>query len=385
MKQVLLIIMISLNITDLCAQQMYSASFVSKLGVDTVSVETYNMIHNHLFGKAFFRYPQDELVVFDIRFYPNGSIQTFSRSGMRIDNTAVSSGYTEGLFCANDTCAWFSASEQNKNREYVNRRPAKQMDFIGGWIPLLSLIEWNCIRLVKSGQPMLPITMINDYIGIRQVAVSRGQKDTLIFGGPFLEYAKIVASPEGRIISYDGTGTPWNYTVTKLKPIDVDEVARRMSMKPKIGNPSPPVQAVFAVANDTIKLSYSRPFKRGRTIFGGIVPYDSVWRTGAGDPTKIMLPYDIQFNKTIVPKGQYSLYTIPQKDKWTLIFNTDLNQWPTDPDRSKDLALIPLSVQKPAKQSDQFTIYIESEKDGGIIKFTWDETEAYAPFKKVKK
>jgi hypothetical protein len=155
----------------------------------------------------------------------------------------------------------------------------------------------------------------------------------------------------------------------------------RMSKKPKIGIPSPIETVKFAIENDTISLSYGRPSKRGRKIFGGIVPYDSIWRTGAGDPTKINLPYNIQFGKITIPKGMYSLYTIPRMGPWTLIFNTDLKQWPTEPNRSKDFALIPVESRKAAKQTDQFTITIEPVKGGGIMKLIWDETEVEAPFK----
>ena len=223
--------------------------------------------------------------------------------------------------------------------------------------------------------------MINDYIGTRHVAISKGTNDTMIFGGDFLEYTKIKVTPDGQITAYDGTGTPWNYIATKHAPIDVDATAKRMSKKPKIGIPSPEVKVDFLIANDTIRLSYGRPSKRGRKIFGGIVPFDSVWRTGAGDPTTLTLPYNIYFGKTLVPNGSYSMYTIPRTSGWTLIFNTDLKQWPTEPDRSKDFALIPLQVKKPAKQTEQFTITIEPSNEGGLLKFIWDETEAYASFR----
>lgn len=254
------------------------------------------------------------------------------------------------------------------------------MDFVGGWTPTLALIEWNCMRLVKSGKTSLPITMINDYIGIKEVAITKANADTIIFGGDFLEYAKIKITDEGRIFTYDGTGTPWNYTVTKVDPIDVDETARRMSKKAKIGVPSPGASQSIQIGSDTIHLTYGRPFKRGRKIFGAIVSYDSVWRTGANGPTRLKLPYDIRFEKIKIPKGEYALYTIPRRDGWTLIFNTDIDTWPTAPNRLKDFALIPLQIRKAAKQTDQFTIDIAPEKNGGTIKFIWDETEAFAPF-----
>lgn len=241
------------------------------------------------------------------------------------------------------------------------------------------------MRLMKSGAPSLPLTMINDYIGIRHVAISKGNKDTLIFGGDFLEYTKIKTTPEGKIVAYDGTATPWNYIVTKVAPINVDETAKRMSNKPKIGIPSPKAIVGFAIASDTISLSYGRPLKRGRKIFGGVVPYDSVWRTGANDLTKLTLPYDIQFGKVTITKGEYGLYTIPRENGWTLIFNTDFKRWPTEPNRSKDVALVPLRVRKVGQSVDQFTITIEPDQDGGIVRLIWDDTEAYAPFKVIRK
>ncbi|MBC7888709.1 MAG: DUF2911 domain-containing protein [Ferruginibacter sp.] len=365
-------------------QQPVTASFVATLGTDTVIVETYNLLPNHLYGKAFLRYPRDQVGVFDFHFYPDGSIKHYTMSYMNPDSSYKTTGFIEGVYCENDTCTWF-ASSQNWQTEYINKRSAKNMDFIGGWTPTLSLIEWNCMRLMKSGKQSMPITMINNYVGIRNVAVSKGNGDTLVFGGDFLEYAKIKATPEGRIVTYDGTATPWNYIVTKLAPINVDELAKRMSKKTKIGIPSPKAVLSFAIAKDTIRLSYGRPFKRGRKIFGGIVPYDSVWRTGANDLTKLNLPYDVQFGEIKIPKGEYGLYTIPRVDGWTLIFNTDFKQWPTEPNRSKDFAMIPLQVRNATQSADQFTITIDPAKNGGIIKFTWDETEAYAPFRVIRK
>jgi hypothetical protein len=372
------------------SQVPYTASFVAKLGTDTVVVETYNVVNNHLYGKAFIRYPEDYIGVFDVHFYPDGSIRTFNIVAMNPDNSSIPFNtkgrfaYRQNMLCENDTCTWF-ASGKDGNGEYMNKHAAPKMDFIGGWTPILSLIEWNCTRLIKSGNQSLPLTMINDYIGVRNIGISKGGKDTVIFGGPFLEYTKIHVTPEGKIISYDGTGTPWNYQVTKLPPINIDEVAKRMSKKPEIGIPSPEEQVAFKVANSTIEISYGRPSRRGRKIFGGVVPFDSIWRTGASHPTKINFDEDIMFGGTLIPKGHYSLYTIPQKEKWTLIFNTDLDTWPTDPDRSKDFKMVPLKLRKPGQPTEKFTIDIKPAKTGGLISFTWDETEAFAEFTVGKK
>lgn len=377
-------IMILFFSARIVAQQAYTASFVAKLGNDTVIVETYNMFHNHLYGRAFLRYPVDQIGVFDFHFYPDGSIRHYTMSYMKPDSGFITSSGSQGVFCENKSCTWY-AVYPGSEKEYENKYAVEHIDFIGGWTPTLSLIEWNCMRLIRSGQQTLPMTLINDYIGTRQVAVMKGNKDTLIFGGPFLEYTKITSTPEGRILTYDGTPTPWSYIVTRHAPIDVDEAAKRLSKTPKIGIPSPKIKAKFPVGQDTIKLTYGSPAKRGRKIFGGVVPFDSVWRTGANDPTRIILPFDVRFDKTIIPKGEYSLYTIPNRGEWTLIFNTDLKEWPTDPNRSKDFAQVNMKVKTTGAPNERFIINIEPQKDGGIITLTWDETTAYAPFQIIRK
>jgi hypothetical protein len=86
-----------------------------------------------------------------------------------------------------------------------------------------------------------------------------------------------------------------------------------------------------------------------------------------------------------VRKGQYSLYTIPGTDDWTLIFNTDIERWPTDPDRSKDIASIHMKARTVSTRREVFTIEIQQMKDEGSIRFMWDEVEAVANYKVVRK
>ena len=80
--------------------------------------------------------------------------------------------------------------------------------------------------------------MINHNIGVYDIGVRFSAKDTIIFGGPFLEYTKIKVNDEGRILHVNGIGTPWNYLVTKHAPIDIDQIAKRMAKTKGIGIPS---------------------------------------------------------------------------------------------------------------------------------------------------
>ena len=360
-------------------------------GGDTVLVETYTMINNHLYGKAFIRVPEDYIGEFSIHFYPDGSIREFNINAMNPFNSSIpfqaksgAFGYRLNMNCINDTCTYYN-SEKNKATETIFKHAASKMDFVGGWVPLISLTEWNCVRLVQSNKQALSLKMINHNIGVYNIGVHFSTKDTIIFGGLFLEYTKIKVNEEGRILTTDGIGTPWNYYVTKHTPIDIDQIAKRMAKTKGIGIPSPKETIKYTVQNSTITVTYGRPLKRERKIFGGVVPYDSVWRTGANGPIVIFLEKDIKIANTHIPKGQYSIYTIPKPNERTLIFNTDLKAWPTDPNRKRDFAQVAIPIKKTGDIKQQFTIEVQEIAQGGIVTFSWDDIIAFAEFEVINK
>ncbi len=89
-----------------------------------------------------------------------------------------------------------------------------------------------------------------------------------------------------------------------------------------------PLSIVSARYKDTyLKITYSEPHKKGRIIFGDLVPYGKVWRTGANEATEITITQDIQIANTTLKAGTYSLFTIPEKETWTIIINKDLGLW----------------------------------------------------------
>ena len=93
--------------------------------------------------------------------------------------------------------------------------------------------------------------------------------------------------------------------------------------KIKTPNPSPEATVSQMLGNAKISVQYSRPLSRGRKIFGELVPYDSLWRTGASNATLFKTTKNIYFNEVLLKQGAYSLYSIPGKESWTIILNTD--------------------------------------------------------------
>jgi tetratricopeptide (TPR) repeat protein len=131
-----------------------------------------------------------------------------------------------------------------------------------------------------------------------------------------------------------------------------------------------------------IEVDYSRPNKNDRVIFGGLVPFDKPWRTGANTPTKIKTSAPIKFGDKEVPAGEYVLYTIPGKDQWTLVFSKNVKaQALTDQKPEDEVARV---TAKPslalAAPAETFTIgFDDLRANSAIFYLEWDKTRV--PFK----
>jgi len=121
-----------------------------------------------------------------------------------------------------------------------------------------------------------------------------------------------------------------------------------------------------------ITIDYSRPVAKGRAIFGGLVPYDKVWRTGANDATTITFSDDVTINGQALAKGAYSLHTIPGKDSWTIIFNKVAKQWGSfSYDQAQDALRVTAKPQK-APFAEVFTIgFPDVTPDNATVVLRW--------------
>lgn len=145
----------------------------------------------------------------------------------------------------------------------------------------------------------------------------------------------------------------------------------------KIPVKSPISTVKQAVGLSEITVEYCRPSKSGRVIFGDLVPYGEVWRTGANASTKITFGEDVKINGQAIKAGTYSLYTIPTKDEWTVIFNKNLTLWGSDGySEAEDAARIIVKTRKTAETLESFTIAFNNLKPAALnIDLMWDNTK----------
>jgi hypothetical protein len=146
--------------------------------------------------------------------------------------------------------------------------------------------------------------------------------------------------------------------------------------------PSPRDSMEVSIGGKKFSVNYSRPYMRGRRIIGNVVPYDSVWRTGANAATAFSTEADLTIGGVVIPKGKYSLWSIPGEKSWKLIINKKVGPGIPQYDAAEDLARIDVKVATLEKPVEQFTISIEpTGKDAGTLSLAWENTKVAVDFK----
>lgn len=143
---------------------------------------------------------------------------------------------------------------------------------------------------------------------------------------------------------------------------------------------SPRRSAEFVLTGQKISVDYGSPSMRGRKIMGGLVPWNEVWRTGANEATGFKTDVDLVMGAVTIPKGSYTLYTLPSEAQWKLIINKQTGQWGTEYHGDRDLARIDLTRKTLDTPVEQFTISFDKDGDGGVMKLTWETTELSITF-----
>ncbi len=151
---------------------------------------------------------------------------------------------------------------------------------------------------------------------------------------------------------------------------------------------SPEANTTYEEDNVKINVFYNRPFKKGRHIFGGLVPFGKTWRTGANEATVFETSADLMIGEKKLPAGKYSLWTVPNEQSWTVVFNSTIPDWGIDVMNNGEAARTPatdvITIEVPVmnteKEFEQFTISIDKTDDTLELVLAWDKTLVSVPF-----
>jgi hypothetical protein len=151
---------------------------------------------------------------------------------------------------------------------------------------------------------------------------------------------------------------------------------------------SPEITNTYEENGYDLSVTYSSPFKKGRVIFGELVPYNTTWRTGANEPTTFTTGTDIRIAENDLPQGEYSLWTIPKPQSWSVIFNGKVPDWgvtlsskgqDTTREPEHDVILVEVPVQSLPESEENFTIDFNREEGQLYLNLYWDTTRVQVP------
>jgi hypothetical protein len=153
------------------------------------------------------------------------------------------------------------------------------------------------------------------------------------------------------------------------------------TVAPPEARPSPLMLAQSSLADGTyLKVVYSSPRKRGRDIFGGLVPYGEVWRLGANEATEMIVTEDVMFGGKPLEAGTYALFALPEQDTWTIIVNRGLGQWGAfSYDPEQDVLRVEAPAETIPQSHEAFTIALEEAGEGANLAMMWDQTKVSIP------
>jgi hypothetical protein len=347
-------------------------TFIVTLGRDTIAAERFRVGRARIDGEVVTRVRETVRRPYAITFDAEGSPIRLEFSTRRPTDTPASPPLqTAAITITDDTIVM----ETKRNDSTVTRRiPAPR-----GTVPLLGLsyASYAVLTRLAARSGVDSVEIPTWAVGAQRTdmfSVVRVNADTMKIISPFATlYARVDAA--GRILGAQALGSTFKVVVTRGPMTDLTAIA----MMPPIPQLSPRDTLRASIGGANLTVTYSRPMKRGRVLFGETVPWGEVWRTGANEATHFHTDKDLVIGGTPVPAGTYTLWTIPRPEGWTLIINKQTGQWGTMYDPAQDLARIPMHDEAPEARTEQLTISLEPGDAGAVLRLRWDDREAWVP------
>lgn len=365
-----------------------SGSFVSTLGSDTIQIERFTRTRDKLEGDIVRKSPRVQVVHY-VADLSGGKFKGMSTTARRYAADPATPPTISIVALIADTTANVEVQRNGRadsassgTRSFKGRSAAA----VPGSPPSIGVYE----QILASNPPVGKDSMIVNLIGAAAnnstLTMVRRSRDSVAFVSSFfpgwIEMATVDAS--GRIQALDAAATTVKAVTRRAPNLDFDAVTKAWGAnevaRGPVGLISPPDTVRATVGTANVEIAYSRPFKRGRTIFGSnIVPWNVVWRTGANAATQLTTSADLMIGNTAVPAGKYTLWTLPTPTGAKLIINSQTGQWGTDYDMSKDFARVDVTQTILTKPVEEFTFTIVPQGTGAILKYSWDDREYSVP------
>ena len=359
--------------TEPTSEKEYSY-FVTKLGNDTLALERFKISGDTVIAHVLLRSPSSSLSSYRLELDPQDGVDNLLQfKPTKPDLETEASRIDQRIYIKEDSL-YHEIRGRNGWRKFsmLNQK---------GALPFIDMVHWPFdlafqaaakVREDSIHQMLVTGRRLSDFI------IYKVREDSFTLRHPSRGVMGATVDPEGRLIKLDAGLTTRKLVVEAVYDMDFESMAADFLERDKNGSPfgalSGAVKQDFAFGGSEFSVSYGSPLKRGRQIFGGIVPYGKRWRTGANRAAHFSTSKPLSIGKVQVPAGEYTLFSIPEANGGTLIINKQTGQNGRSYDEARDLARVPMTRSTQEEVTESFTIQVVENGEGGSIQLIWDQT-----------
>ena len=354
---------------------MNNAGYVTLLGNDTLAVEKFEKTDSSISAKVVLRSPRTTLKSYELSLAESGGIEEMTITDHDLENGFESEGTLERSYLKSGDSLVVSILTNDGSYRTLKTK------YEDGILPFIDMVHWpfeiafnNAMKSSADSidQRLLTGSRASTFI------VAKIESDSMTIRHPSRGVMGVQVDSYGNIVELDASQTTRKLTVNRTNDIEINSIAKRFAASDKKGNPfgslSGAIEEEFTIGNAVFNVSYGSPQRRGRDLFGGIVPYGERWRTGANRATHFSTSSNLKIGDLEIPAGEYTLFTIPESDGGILIINKQTGQNGRTYDQERDLGRVPMSVSEKSGSTEGFTILVEGENGMGVLKLIWGNT-----------
>lgn len=371
-----------LGVTPLAAQvRPDSGAFVVRLGTDTLGLERYVLTAQTLESEVVWRLPETSVQRLVVTRDAGGRVQRTEITVRRARDPANSPPARRTVITFEGDSAVIETTQDGTTR--VRRVPGRP-DMVPMLSPFYAPYDLLLLRAGKAGGDTVALETIGTGGPVIYYVMRRKGGSEAAITNPTFGTRNARLGHDGRLVAFEAGGSPFGTIVQRVPWPDLETLAREFAARDRegrgLGILSPRDTARATIRGAQVLVDYGRPAKRGRLVFGGLVPWNRVWRTGANEATHFRTDRDLRMTGTTIPAGTYTLWSLPTPTGWKLIINKRTGQWGTMYDPRYDFARLDLQVTTLPEVVERFTISLEERGEKGLLKLAWDRTAASIEF-----
>ena len=360
-----------------------SAAYVTRLGTDTLAIERFVRTPERVEAEVLLRIPSTVRTTYVMDLAADGSMRRLESTTFDPKTPSAEPVRREIVERSGDSLRIRTTAGGNTRERTVAAA--------GTTLPFIDMIHWPyeiALMRAKAGGAQTVQQPLLTGRGTSNFAFAKVGDDSMTITHPSRGTMRVHVDTQGRLLGLDAGATTRKLIVTREPWMPFADYAERWAAMDAAGKSlgalSGRGETKATVDGASLTLDFGTPAKRGRQIWGALVPYGEVWRTGANQATHLTTDRDLVLGSDAdtlrVPAGQYTLFSVPAEGGGVLIVNKQTGITGTAHNPAHDLGRVPMKAHPLSEPVETFNIAVTEESNGGALRLQWDETEMVVPF-----